>query len=526
MRHSSGLTTKFFIFCGLSLLFSACGPKTASNSLSHSLNLEDNDFSSGFIFTILEKKMVDSASYVSGYAAAATAWADHVEYRFVGLASTENLDRETYRLIDRQSNALQGTMTCGRSPCDFNLHARGESCPVVSLAISHEFTIPCGNIGYVHLASRFNLISDNDKVSPRRPTTQFEFLAMGSMLDRNEQVLPLVSRDRPLIFAVDQQLQAQPQFIEDLAFAFHYWNQMIGFDALRYDLNAHASSNFDPTASLFFFEKCESCGGDARTAYYADPISGKIISGKIDIYPSVLSMTTAGRRNTLTHELGHVLGLAHNDAASEDLKNQPASGFTSVMDIGEPDLTSPLPYDAAAIDWLYRGKLPEIEFKHCSDPQVLYVLGCDNADFAASRRISSKQWAEVLLQQVQSVPELLRNDISNADDGSLNTKMNILTSAFQGNDGSWAFQFLKLARSHLDLTFINSHKVIALKSQPDDEAREAWLNVFKFTLNDSRVVYTPAQRALLEFAEMVIRERPINPTTIDKFVKNATVEKL
>ena len=224
---------------------------------------------------------------------------------------------------------------------------------------------------------------------------------------------------------------------------------------------------------------------------------------------------------------GHILGLAHNNAASEDFKQHPrGSDSTSVMDIGSPTLSGPLPYDVAAMDWVYRGKTPESSFHHCSDPQVLYVAGCDNADVAASRAISHKQMADAMLKVLQVDPHSFKRTINEADDGTFEALTTQLLSEFKNADLKWAFHFLEMADAYIGRSFINAHKVIALQKVPDRDAQEAWLRIFEFTLADSRADYSGSQRSFLEFAYTVIRDRPINLETIHEFVKNAEVRKL
>ena len=87
---------------------------------------------------------------------------------------------------------------------------------------------------------------------------------------------------------------------------------------------------------------------------------------------------------TIAHEVGHVLGLRHNFAASSNLNS--VGQATSVMDYlprsKRSDFQGPGEYDIQAIQWGYYNRAPSIKARDfCTDEHVRKVWYCMKGDF-------------------------------------------------------------------------------------------------------------------------------------------------
>jgi len=364
----------------LFLVLTGCG----ANHLSLPKDSSHGSFwaEGGILFTALDHEVVQQKS-MTMFSAGMMLWADRVFAPSVGFADTQ-LSDDKIILQDRDLNNLSGTISCNSSFCELDISIYGENCGLITLPFGTEFNVPCGNVGNVHLFDK-SVLSSNPDRQPQAPIDDFEFLPLGNPHNRNHQVLPFVSSARPIVFALRQHLAEKPDFLEDLQMAMNYWNAMIGFEALSYNLDLPADTGFNPILSVINSESDEQGGGLARATSYADPKTGEIISGKMDILGSFFQNTRESQRTTLAHELGHVLGLAHNFASSEDFQNHGTEAATSVMDYSDPvSLQTSLPYDKAAIDWIYRGSRSPMTYRSCNDREVTYTIGCDKSDTAQS----------------------------------------------------------------------------------------------------------------------------------------------
>ncbi|MGE0171897.1 MAG: zinc-dependent metalloprotease [Oligoflexales bacterium] len=88
-------------------------------------------------------------------------------------------------------------------------------------------------------------------------------------------------------------------------------------------------------------------------------------------------------QETVTHEVGHVLGLRHNFRASAklDAHNHSASIMDYVPRANRNDGAGPGYYDIAAIKWAYFGQNPTGPLPYCSDEDIENLFDCNQGDF-------------------------------------------------------------------------------------------------------------------------------------------------
>jgi hypothetical protein len=88
-------------------------------------------------------------------------------------------------------------------------------------------------------------------------------------------------------------------------------------------------------------------------------------------------------RETIAHEVGHVLGLRHNFRGSTQLS--PTGVSASVMDYlpraERNKYDGPGSYDMAAIDFAYNGKNPASPQPFCTDEQIDKFYDCNQGDY-------------------------------------------------------------------------------------------------------------------------------------------------
>ncbi len=271
-----------------------------------------------------------------------------------------------------------------------------------------------------------------------------------------------------------------------------YWNKSFGTEKVKV-----LDPGFDPSAVVendpagvsvewLASSKINFAYGQATV----DPRTGQTLSGAIVIpqgfasifseqhfklmlnqahAPQDLNVATATEdfnkdriRGTIAHELGHILGLRHNFAASTvsnlnektmheafiksivDRKSTPLSIVSSsVMDYlpqsGREilsrqisELPEPLPYDKAAIKALYQQDFADLKLHiFCTDNQVGYIVDCQRHDIGLGM---PDQMADDYEHQLQEFRNAFIVDIFNAKDPKKNPSNKPITTVSAGKE--------------------------------------------------------------------------------------------
>ena len=131
-------------------------------------------------------------------------------------------------------------------------------------------------------------------------------------------------------------------------------------------------------------------------------------------------------RETITHELGHSLGLRHNFAASTE-KDTSTQLAASVMDYAPRPLRNrvegPGSYDIAALQWGYFGASPTRKLPFCTDEDLETSVVCNQGDDGDPFTYTSKGL-------VHSVGLLASQGIADAS-GVVGTVAGLLSNAFK-----------------------------------------------------------------------------------------------
>jgi hypothetical protein len=214
-----------------------------------------------------------------------------------------------------------------------------------------------------------------------KPSSQFEFFRVGSILKWQDWKVPVLDKTNPVTFEVDARLMQHDRFGQAFTKAVKYWNEAAGVTLINPKAKVVDDSKFSPRSSQIILapvDELDEITLAAKGDNFADSVTGEILALKIDVFNPEAEILTW----VLAHEMGHSLSLFHNFAASADpLKG--SLGSTSIMDyityddLKNPDLAKVLPYDRAAMRYLYQGEKPNQKYLHCNDEQVPLRLDCN-----------------------------------------------------------------------------------------------------------------------------------------------------
>jgi hypothetical protein len=238
---------------------------------------------------------------------------------------------------------------------------------------------------------------------------------------------------------------------------------------------------------------------------------------RLDIRTAALAMGQEELRTTLAHEMGHALGLAHNFAASSDPLTFGLPAGSSVMDYYDSadmpkDLSSTLMYDQAAMDWIYRGNRPDKSYRHCSDVQSWYLLGCDKLDARVGPDKKLIEKATSLKEMLASDALLLRNFLDPVvADGAWSEVVKLKV----GGDLSWAVEFLSnpvTAGSFISAAY--KYSVFSPDPQTRAAVKKSWTELLEAALGAPTDIYPPAQLEFLKLSLEMFQTEPVTPANL------------
>jgi hypothetical protein len=507
---------------GVTVTAFSCG-KSASQTTSAS---EDNE--NAIVYTFMSRSAFEGRSPQSEGAAAYKSGFREFAYRTTGLLLPKQTAGDQSIFVDIEASELELLRTCSGDTCNIALRkiegTKGtqtdegdpDLCPAVTVpAKQSEFVLDCPSFGIAHFAFRRSL-PILASIPLRRPHTAFELFRLGPIYRGDAQVAAFVHKDAPIVFAVEP-VAIEKGLLPDLQLAADYWNRAIGYTAIRIDPKAAIGGpQFSPLRSAIRYRE-EVSGIAASASNYADPVTGQILAMRLDIRTAAMSMSKEELRTTLAHEMGHALGLAHNFAASSDPLTIDSPAGSSVMDYYDSadmpkDLGSTLMYDQAAVDWIYRGKRPDKNYRHCSDVQSWYLLGCDKLDARVGPDKKLIDKADSLKVMLASDALLLKKFLDPVvADGAWSEVVKLKA----GGDLSWAEKFLSdpvTAGSFVSAAY--KYSVFSPDPQTRAAVKRAWTELFEAALRAPADIYPPAQLEFLKLSLEMFQTEPVTPASL------------
>jgi hypothetical protein len=378
-----------------------------------------------YIFVAMPDATYGGAGSVADPAAGMVSGLRRFALRSAGLFVPEAPEQNGVLMaLDNLDGSTLFTRTCDSSGnCSFSVRDKnggGPRCDVKAKRDDVEVYLPCivANANAMGVGAPaigvaiLNRAAIGAKFSGSRvkPNTNLESFRTGPFFRGDDQSLLRVAEGTSIQFEVDEKLAASPVFQKAYAIAANYWNTAAGREVLSPVLRSTNDFRFGFFRSLIRLNS-KSGGTLARANSLADAVTGTILSMRVDIFEipetDVSSPTAPSFSGTLTHELGHALGMAHNFAASFDDMNSAEVPTTSVMDymIDDGDLRKPHAYDVEFMRYVYQGEKPSGQRIHCNDVQTSYITYCTRYDV-------TKQTPEMLLARLKDFSTLTQDSLS------------------------------------------------------------------------------------------------------------------
>jgi hypothetical protein len=419
---SKGVQSVFsltFIYGFLPLVvLSACASRRSNNRL-HQFKSPEN-IVVDYLFTILEPAVAAQKSRLTGFSGSLRKARPDNLGASAGYLSRGTI-QGTFRKLGSQEEGLELRGDCSgesvslEDSCQWTATFWNQDNPIKCEEIANhhpnELSFACEGGWSVRLIQRSAMALPEGKsvlagdVQSKLQKGLFDF-GLGEPFGLQ---FAWVHPNRPLRFILDP-VFGKTQFETAFKNAAKYWNELIGFEAIALAKGQNFSREFSFLESYVGALPGTHSKWDGKGWSLVDPLTGQIISAKMDINPELEKKAGLGQLEfTLVHEMGHILGLTHNFAASQDpfIKGT-ALPSTSVMDYLHPKNISskgplfqePLPYDEAMVQFLYQNQIPTQEFRHCSDSERFTILGCELFDPPGDLKSWSLQQSQMFHDEV------------------------------------------------------------------------------------------------------------------------------